>query len=681
MIMLSEPITKEYSKINFTDDLIINEIIDLICNEYIHVNKLIENILFYFIILELKNCENKYNFYIETIDQTPKKKTIAEFEKIMNLYEKLKNIDKENIIKHLVYIIKTSQNKKLTNYQKQIDSVFKKINLHHGFYDINNNNMNNNINNNILFLNSPLFFLENNLLNIYKDNHIDIIDLNQNNISLLNMYNNFIGNNNLNIQHNDFIRKNCVNKLYDLIISYFPEGIKNIIHAECCDRIKNLKIRGTKSEPLILQLVMSSLQENGEAFIIVPNTLLFNDSKQHIETRKYLLEKFNVIHVVPLNDCNNSLIYFKNNGITKFVNFKMLKDNQLSIFKTIDINDIKLKDYNLFYEKYNDLEKKLELSVPLSDLVDVITNENINEIDLNLNHYLVFSKYLNNKDDIKLLLDELILEKDTFILLVKDKNKCSQKYLNYYLFNNLINDKHLITTGKLNKIDIKLLLDYKINLLSLKTQKTVASYYDINKQIIEDNENQLLLYKQMINKLININTLINIDKIQLEQICKVKSSPNDETFIVVNKNSSLSGNVNLYTNIHQENTNLSTNIHKENVNLSTNIHKENVNLSTNIHQENTNYYYIGDIKGFDKKCLYFLLKNEENTLYKLASQTKNINLSRKNLESFEIKNLSEKLQKNIVCECNKYSDMIDGLKQTNDYLKNINIFDVILSVE
>ena len=479
--------------------------------------------------------------------------------------------------------------------------------------------------------------------------------MNQNNISLLNMYNNFIGNNNLNIQHNDFIRKNCINKLYDIIISYFPEGIKNIIHAECCDRIKNLKIRGTKSEPLILQLVMSSLQENGEAFIIVPNTLLFNDSKQHIETRKYLLENFNVIHVVPLNDCNNSLIYFKNNGITEFVNFKMLKNNQLNIFKTIDINDIKLKDYNLFYEKYNDLENKknLELSVPLSELVDVITNENINEIDLNLNHYLVFSKYLNNEDDIKLLFNELILEKDTFILLVKDKNKCSQKYLNYYLFNNLMIDKHLITSGKLNKIDINLLLNYKIALLSLKTQKTVASYYDINNQIIEDNENQLLLYKQMINKLININTLININKISLEQICKIKSSPNDETFIVVNKNSSLTGNVNLYTNIHQG----------------------------NIHQENTNYYYIGDIKGFDKKCLYFLLKNEENALYKLASQTKNINLSRKNLENFEIKNLPEKLQKNIVCGCEKYSDMIDGLKQTNDYLKNINIFDVIILVE
>lgn len=647
-------------KMCISNDLIILDIIDIICDKYKCVNKLIENILFYFIIYELKDCENKYDYYTKTIIQDFKKSSIIEFEKIMNLCEKTNNINKENIINQIIQIIKTSQNKKLIKYQKQIDTDYKIINLHHNFKELNNNN--------ILFLNSPLFFLEDNLLNMYKEKHIDIIDLNQNNISLLNMYNNFIGNNNLDIQHNDFIHKNCINKLYDLIISYFPEGIKNIIHAECCDRIKNLKIRGTKSEPLILQLVMLSLQENGEAFIIVPNTLLFNNSKQHIETRKYLLENFNIIHIIPFNDCNNSLIYFKNNGITKNVNFKMLKDNELKIFKTIDINDIKLKDYNLFYEKYNDLEnnKKLELNVTLSELVDVITNENINEIDLNLNHYLVFSKYLNNKDDIKLVFDDILLEKDTFILLIKDKTKCSQKYLNYYLFNNLIKDKKLITTGKLNKIDINLLLDYKIALLSLKTQKTIAAYYDTNNQIIEENENQINLYKQMINKLININTLINIDKIQLEQICKIKSSPNDETFIIVNKNSSLTGNVNLYTNIHQDNVN---------------IYQENENISTNEHQENTNFYYIGDIKGFNKKCLYFLLKNEENALYKLASQTKNINLSRKNLESFEIKNLSEKSQNHIVEECGKYSNMIDNLIKTNIYLQNINIFDVISSVE
>jgi restriction endonuclease S subunit len=219
--------------------------------------------------------------------------------------------------------------------------------------------------------------------------------------------------------------------------------------------------------------------------------------------------------------------------------------------------------------------------------------------------------------------------------------------LNYYLFNNLIKDKNLITTGKLNKIDINLLLNYKIALPPLKIQKNVASYYDINNQLIEENQNQINLYNQIINKLINI-VYSNVEKIPLQQICKITTSPNNDTFINVNKNSSLAGNINLHT-------------------------KEN--------PENTNFYYISDVKDFDKKCLYYLLKNEENSLHKLASLTQNINLSRKNLESFEIRNLSEKSQKRIVEECDKYSNMIDSLIKANEHLKNINIFDVLISID
>jgi restriction endonuclease S subunit len=107
----------------------------------------------------------------------------------------------------------------------------------------------------------------------------------------------------------------------------------------------------------------------------------------------------------------------------------------------------------------------------------------------------------------------------------------------------------------------------------------------------------------------------------------------------------------------------------------------NVNLYTNKNIESTNFYYIGNIKNFNKKCLYYLLKNEESTLYKLASMTQNVNLSRKNLESFEIKNIPEKIQQRIVEECDKLSLVIDSLFSTNEYLKNINIFDVISSVE
>lgn len=49
--------------------------------------------------------------------------------------------------------------------------------------------------------------------------------------------------------------------------------------------------------------------------------------------------------------------------------------------------------------------------------------------------------------------------------------------------------------------------------------------------------------------------------------------------------------------------------------------------------------------------------------------TQNINLSRKNLESFEINNLQEKIQERLIEECDKFSNLIDSLFLTNEYLK------------
>ena len=495
---------------------------------------------------------------------------------------------------------------------------------------------------------SSVFGEFNSLINNITSMSIDIFDINNDNAILSQMEYDLNNSKHIHIRCEDYIHTNTIYKSFDIILCNFPNGLRNIIHANCCDRIKRLKIRGTKSEPLILQLIMSSLEQNGDAIVIIPNSLLFNDSKQHIETKKYLLENFNVICIVSLENSNHSLIYFKNNGITKNIDFKIIKNKELKLIKVIDINNIKLKNYNLFYEKYNDLDKKIniELTTPLYEIVNIVTNENINTIDKNQSNFLVFSKYFN-ENGLQLIFNELILEKDLFTLIIKDKNKCLQKYLNYYLFNNLIKDKTLITTGKLNKIDIDLLLNYKIALPSLKIQKNVGSYYDINNQLINDNLNQITLYKQMINKLINIS-LINVEKIQLSEICSIKTLPDDDTFIYINKNSNLAGNINLYTIEHEQ---------------------------------TTNFYYIGNIKNFNKKCLYYLLKHEESSLYKLASMTQNINLSRKNLESFEITNLQEKTQELLTIECDKFSNLIDSLFLTNEYLKNINIFDIILSLD
>ena len=97
----------------------------------------------------------------------------------------------------------------------------------------------------------------------------------------------------------------------DVILANEPMGLVNILHAECCDRIKDLKIRGTKAEPLFLQLFMEALNENGRCAVVVPDGVLFNDSNLHQGTRKKLIEEFNLVKVITLNDKE----FFLNTGV------------------------------------------------------------------------------------------------------------------------------------------------------------------------------------------------------------------------------------------------------------------------------------------------------------------------------------------------------------------------------
>ena len=127
-----------------------------------------------------------------------------------------------------------------------------------------------------------------------KYNEIYAYDKNEN-INLLFAFNNKISYGmdiKKNIIHSDIIHDNSINKKVDLIICNISLDFKNIIYANCNNIIKNLKIRGTKSEPLILQLISQLINKNGKIILYTPNSLLFSESNQHIETRKYLVNNF-----------------------------------------------------------------------------------------------------------------------------------------------------------------------------------------------------------------------------------------------------------------------------------------------------------------------------------------------------------------------------------------------------
>ena len=141
---------------------------------------------------------------------------------------------------------------------------------------------------------------------------------------------------------------------YDIILANMPFGIEGLTHAECCERVKSLKIRGTKSEPLFLQLMMASLNINGRCAVIVPETTLTNTSKLHVETRQYLFKNFEVLQVLKMKGkffLNTSIkpviLFFQNSGKpTSVVEYSEIsKNTSEEITKTV-VKIIRREEFN-----------------------------------------------------------------------------------------------------------------------------------------------------------------------------------------------------------------------------------------------------------------------------------------------------------------------------------------------
>jgi type I restriction enzyme S subunit len=100
-----------------------------------------------------------------------------------------------------------------------------------------------------------------------------------------------------------------------------PFGLKGIKFVDCCERVKALKINGTKSEPLFLQLMMVSLNRGGRCAVVVPDGMLVNSSGCHDGTRKYLLDHFELKRVIKMRGqffmntgIQPSILFFENTG-------------------------------------------------------------------------------------------------------------------------------------------------------------------------------------------------------------------------------------------------------------------------------------------------------------------------------------------------------------------------------
>ena len=135
-------------------------------------------------------------------------------------------------------------------------------------------------------------------------------------VSRLNLFMETGGNRTTNLLTHDSLYGDLTQTGYDVILANMPFGLKGIRHAECCERVKALKIRGTKSEPLFLQLMMVSLNMGGRCAVVVPDGMLVNSSSCHNDTRKYLLDHFDLKRVIKMKGQ-----FFMNTGIQPSILF------------------------------------------------------------------------------------------------------------------------------------------------------------------------------------------------------------------------------------------------------------------------------------------------------------------------------------------------------------------------
>lgn len=147
-----------------------------------------------------------------------------------------------------------------------------------------------------------------------------------------------------NVAYRDSLHSDLTALSYDVILANMPFGVKGLKYADVCQRVKDLKLNGTKSEPLFLQLMMVALASGGRCAVVVPDGMLVNTSKCHNETRKYLLDHFELKRVIKMTGkffmntgIKPSILFFENTGKpTTAVEFwSVVKDDKDMVNETM----------------------------------------------------------------------------------------------------------------------------------------------------------------------------------------------------------------------------------------------------------------------------------------------------------------------------------------------------------
>ena len=526
--------------------------------------------------------------------------------------------------------------------------------------------------------------------------------------------------------HNDYLIDKTIIDKVDIILANEPFGLKNIIHANCCKRIKDLKIEGTKAEPLFLQLMMQSLNIGGRCAVIIPDGVLFNDAKLYKLTRKYLCDKLRLSKVISLEDglflntgVKSSILFFVNDGETKEVEFCKIKMSngeivEESIIK-VDIEEIKENDYSLFVNKYNKVEEEKLDGIEYKKLGEICeflpTTKHNTSIGQSTGKY----RYYNSSQNDRLYLETCEINKESIIIgnggsicvhydtkFTASKHvtvaqviieNCLTKYIYYYLLLNryLLTDQSAGSTITwLNKTNMG---SIKIPIPPLSSQEQIVEALDSIYDTIEGNSKLIQNYEK-IKKGIIWSSTFNVEKKKLDEVAEINKNNltknyKNKTIKYIDISSVNKGYINIDTikefNIGEEPSRAKRVASLNDILLSTvRPNLENyLFINKNIYSENliasTGFAVITSTK-FNSKYLYNYITSPEITNYLVNSATGAMypSIDNNTINNIKIPIPTKEIQEYIVKECEYYDNLIDILKKENERLQNNKIIEIVL---
>ena len=275
------------------------------------------------------------------------------------------------------------------------------------------------------------------------------------------------------------------------------EKNKNIAEFDVVSNIKEL---------LFTQMIMTRLKPNGRCCIILPEGLFFKGNKDFYETRKKMVEEYNIIEIGYASNefentsVNTCVVYFKNDGKkTNKILFRDIKTGKEII--SVKYKEIVRNDYVLVYNAYI-VQKYKEIAgydvVRLGDCIEFIKLKKRNaDYGVEEGKYRFYTcsvgtrLFCNERDckeraiivatggSPKINIDEnFSASADNFAFKSTDDNILIE-WIYYYLHNNMHLLEYLFMGTVLKHINKTFFSNIVIHVPPIEDQKNIKEMYDL----------------------------------------------------------------------------------------------------------------------------------------------------------------------------------------------------------